>query len=84
MMDLLYHMIKVAPTNYIYNIIIILFYWDIAIGDNPVSHEQILEEEDQIAIILDDMIKTSKLNQGNDWLYTFVVKSWCLLYQCSQ
>lgn len=62
-------MIKVTPTNYIYNIIIILFYWDIAIGNNPVSHEQILEEENQIAITLDDMIKTSKLKQGNDWLY---------------
>ena len=46
----------------------------IAIDDNCVSHEQILEEENQIAIILDDMIKTSKLKQGNDWLYTFVIK----------
>lgn len=65
MMNLLYHIIKVTPTNYN---IIILFYWDIAIGDNPVSHEQILEEENEIAIILDDMIKKSKLKQGNNWL----------------
>ena len=71
MMNLLYHIIKVTPTNY--NIIILL-YWDIAIGNNPVSHEQILEEENEIAIILDDMIKKSKLKQGNNWLNTFVVK----------
>ena len=45
---------------------VLSFYWDIAINDNPVSHEQILEEENTISIILDDMIKTSKLKQGND------------------
>ena len=55
-------------------IILLSFYWGIAIDDNSVSHEQILEEENQIAIILDDMIKTSKLKQGNDWLYTFIIK----------